>query len=348
MFSCKSQQPTQKLIPESQTTKACQIEEEILQLSGLELHKELHVFNVPFTFQGEESYIHTIKCGDENKETLVLLHGYGGSGLLFFPMLKQLAKKYRVFCIDLLGMGLSSRHEFKCQSTEETIDYFVESFEKWREEVGLTEFSLGGHSFGGYMSVQYTLRYQSRVKQLFLISPAGVTKPQTEVSAEEFAKSLPWMRRKIYGFVLGFWESKTTPAEYYRNHSIIGGYLLKKYMHMQFGNKGKDEKIADLMLKFYGELLKLEGGSDKALYFILKPPRATAIKPLEEHIQKDIHIPIVCYYGDRDWMDTSGARRIESNWKKNFRVKRIENSGHQMTMHNPTELASDILIETVV
>jgi len=72
--------------------------------------------------------------------------------VLYYPMLKQLSKKYKVYCIDMLGMGLSSRPKFDCESTEETIEFFVESLEQFRISLGIEKFSLGGHSFGSYMA----------------------------------------------------------------------------------------------------------------------------------------------------------------------------------------------------
>jgi len=354
MFTCKKNQ--QALQNNSNNAKPAAsprpqswlLEEEVLKLSGLELHKELHVFDVSITFQGEEHKIHTYKCGDENSETIVLIHGYGGSSLLYYPMLKTLAQKYKVYCIDLLGMGLSSRPEFKCQNTQETIEFFVESIELWRQALGIEEFYLAGHSFGGYMSVHYSSKYHDRVQKLFLLSPVGVTKHQEEVDIEEFKKKLPWLRRQIFGFVQGMWQNKTTPAEYYRNHSIIGNFALKQYMTRQFGKDGKEEKLPEMLIKYYKEILKIEGGSDQALYYILRPPRMQAFEPAEDHIVEKLHMPIVCYYGDRDWMDKTGSNRIFYSGSKNFIIKQISNSGHQITMHNPEELAKDLVLESPV
>ena len=36
---------------------------------------------------------------------MVLIHGYGGSSLLFYRILKDLARHFHVYMIDLLGMG---------------------------------------------------------------------------------------------------------------------------------------------------------------------------------------------------------------------------------------------------
>lgn len=323
-------------------TEAHAIEEEILKLSGLELYKEVHIFDVPIDYLGQ-NHIHTYSCGSENTETLVLVHGYGGCSLLFFPMLKELSKKYKVYCIDLLGMGLSSRPEFTCTTTEETVSFFVESIEAWRKAMDIQSFYLGGHSFGGYMSTHYTAKYQQYIKKLFLLSPVAVSRPQTEISVEEWLNSLSWIKRKMFKMILGLWESKQTIGEYYRKHCIIGPYLLKKYMSRQFGNNGKEEKLVEQLIKFFSALFKIEGGSDKAIYFIVKPPRARPILPVEDILKDQIKVPIRCFYGDNDWMDKTGPRRIEASGENDLTVKIITGSGHQITMHNPKMMAEELL-----
>lgn len=95
--------------------------------SGLELSKDIHVFNVPITINEKEEFIHTTRCGADQKEDLVLIHGYLVGQMSFYRMMKQLSEHYRLWCIDLIGMGASSRPEFTCKTTEETIEYFVNS-----------------------------------------------------------------------------------------------------------------------------------------------------------------------------------------------------------------------------
>mmetsp|Transcript_35872 Transcript_35872/g.32267 ORF Transcript_35872/g.32267 Transcript_35872/m.32267 type:complete len:129 (+) Transcript_35872:310-696(+) len=128
---------------------------------------------------------------------MVLLHGYGGSSVLYYPMAKKLAERYQVYCIDFLGMGLSSRPEFKHKTTEDTISFFIDSIEEWRKAVGINEpFYLGGHSFGGYMAGQFAVKYTDRVKKLLLLSPVGVSIPQDdEKTMEDIKNSLPFFRR---------------------------------------------------------------------------------------------------------------------------------------------------------
>ena len=51
----------------------------------------------------------TTICGTADKPMLVLVHGYGGSGALFFKIIGPLIEKFQFVLIDIVGMGASSR-----------------------------------------------------------------------------------------------------------------------------------------------------------------------------------------------------------------------------------------------
>jgi len=63
---------------------------------------------------------------------MVLLHGFAASSLSYYKMLAPLCEKYEVFALDLPGMGLSSKPEWKFEGPEPVIDFFVASVEEWR------------------------------------------------------------------------------------------------------------------------------------------------------------------------------------------------------------------------
>jgi 2-succinyl-6-hydroxy-2,4-cyclohexadiene-1-carboxylate synthase len=90
----------------------------------------------------------------------VILHGYGGSGLLFYKIMKPLSEHFHCIFIDILGMGASSRPKFEVQTAREADIFFVDFLEKWRVAFdNLKGFFLAGHSFGGYICGHYALRY---------------------------------------------------------------------------------------------------------------------------------------------------------------------------------------------
>ena len=126
-------------------TRIKTLEDTILSSTGLILGTNIHVLDVPI---GHDNYIHTINCGDDNKEVLVLVHGYASCGIIFFRILKELSEKYKVYSIDILGMGMSSRPRFDCTTAEETIDFFNKGIEKWRNALGLDQYFSRSFSRG--------------------------------------------------------------------------------------------------------------------------------------------------------------------------------------------------------
>ena len=77
------------------------------------------------------------------------------------------AKNRPVYAIDLLGFGKSSRPKFSKDAKEIEMQY-VSSIEKWRECMKIEKMILLGHSFGGYLSTAYSIKYPERIEHLIL------------------------------------------------------------------------------------------------------------------------------------------------------------------------------------
>jgi len=148
-------------------------------------------------------------------------------------------------------MGLSSRNLFECTTTEETIDYFVDSIEKWRVAMNIDTFHLAGHSFGGYMSTHYTRKYKERVQRLFLISAVGITQHEKVPTPEEFVKDMGWIRKKLFKMSMKAWETKKTPGDYLKSHPKLGKCLMKTYLKSQFNRDGKNKKLYKIALELF-------------------------------------------------------------------------------------------------
>ena len=80
---------------------------------------------------------------------LVILHGLLGSLDNWVTVSKYLAKKYKVYIIDLPNHGKSYHTKyFSYENMANDLDsFFVEN--------GLTKFSLLGHSMGGKLALKY-------------------------------------------------------------------------------------------------------------------------------------------------------------------------------------------------
>lgn len=339
--------PPQKFIPEFQTltieksliNKATAAEEMVFSFSGLKVYDEIQIFDVPIKYGGNQ-YIHTVRCGSSNSPSLVLIHGYGGSAITFYKILKDLSQKYQVFCLDLLGMGLSSRPKFEINNTQECIDFFVDSIEEWRKVLKIEEFILCGHSLGGYLATNYALRYKHHLKRLVLMSPAGITGIDKNFNLEKHIQSLGFMRRQFLKLASKMWNKKYTPNTLYKKTGFLGRYALKLYVTKRWSSTKQEAKP---LQTYFDKILSMPESSESAIHYLLGMPRARAILPMEGYIAKELkNLEIIFIYGDIDWMDKAGAFKLYKSLP-NVHYHVIEGAGHHANMDKPKELCKIIM-----
>ncbi|KAF5520915.1 putative cardiolipin-specific deacylase [Colletotrichum aenigma] len=122
------------------------------------------------------------RVGEKVDNTLVIVHGYGAGLGFFYKNFEPLsrAKGWKLYALDMLGMGNSTRPPFKVHAkdqaakTAEAEAWFIDALEEWRKKRDIDKMTLIGHSLGGYLSVAYALKYPGHIKKLILASPVGI------------------------------------------------------------------------------------------------------------------------------------------------------------------------------
>lgn len=159
-----------------------------------------------------ELFIENIETPDPNSaivksgvKDIVLVHGYAASLGLFIHNFDSISSipGVRIHAVDLLGFGLSSRPnfpKFKNQTKEDIYEienWFIDSLDEWRRRRGIDRFVLIGHSFGGYLSCAYAMKYnqnlvnastgvsQRMIEKLILLSPVGVERNRSSLLANQ-------------------------------------------------------------------------------------------------------------------------------------------------------------------
>lgn len=162
-----------------------------------------------------------------------MIHGYGGGGAVFTKMIKHMSAHYEVITIDLLGMGASGRPDFNLSTYNECLDYFMDSINRWVQLQGIAKdgkFILVGHSYGGYMAVNYALRYGEQIDKLVLLSSIGVQDPPKETAIVENYKQTLDSSMAKYGLT---WANDTwnstwfSPFDLYR---VVGSRISKSFI----------------------------------------------------------------------------------------------------------------------
>lgn len=132
------------------------------------------------------------RVGEHVEQNLVMLHGYGAGLGFFYKNFEGLSRAigWKVYALDLLGMGRSSRPPFKVHTKDrqgsitEAENWFIDALEEWRVEKKIERFTLLGHSLGGYLAVAYALKYPGHLKKLVLASPVGIPEDPYAVNAD--------------------------------------------------------------------------------------------------------------------------------------------------------------------
>lgn len=178
--------------------------------------------------RNESLRIWTISANTESKNIpIVLVHGYCGAVGLWVHNIEPLAADRPFYAFDLLGFGRSSRPPFSSDPIVSEMQ-FVESIECWRKEMGLKEFILLGHSFGGFISSAYSLKYPDYVKGLVLADPWGFS--EMETGPKEDTPIPMWIS------VLTTVSQYVSPMTVFRTSGQLGIQLFK-YLRPDFKKK---------------------------------------------------------------------------------------------------------------
>ncbi len=101
---------------------------------------------------------------------MILVHGIAASLYDWVNMMPELAAHgYHAYALDLLGHGESYKPD---NPQAYHVESLFEHFKKWVDQLDLNStLLLVGHSLGGYLSLQFALRFPTRVRGLVLIDP---------------------------------------------------------------------------------------------------------------------------------------------------------------------------------
>jgi pimeloyl-ACP methyl ester carboxylesterase len=136
---------------------------------------------------------------DEKKPPLLLIHGFGASVYHWRYNIPELARKYHVYAVDLLGFGLSDKPiiEYDAKVWRDQVLSFIE--EVIHEDQGRkAPCVVAGNSLGGFTALYAAAANEANEKRLIngciLLNAAGRfranAKPETEDTRPEWLKGI--------------------------------------------------------------------------------------------------------------------------------------------------------------
>jgi len=148
--------------------------------------------------------LHLVEAGQDNGQTIVLVHGLGHRGILdWSQVIPRLTDKYHVIAIDLPGFGSSDMHavQYAPGKYAQLVSWVISRYAHDRAIVI-------GHSMGGAVSLRFAHDYPEQVSRLVIVDAAGILQrtvfiqylakvPVTYEWLAPYQKSIPALDRLI-------------------------------------------------------------------------------------------------------------------------------------------------------
>ncbi len=239
----------------------------------------------------------------KSKETLVLLHGLGGSGEDWKETARLLAKDFDVRALDLPGSAKGPRP---------AKGYEPEPLAKWvLAEIGDGPFLLAGHSIGGRVAGEVAALAPSRVRALALVSPLGS-------APYGFTDRLKWKAMSRRALIVSAPENSLRNAAGY-------GFAVK--------GAGRDGFVARSVAARTGR-----SAGDIVLSVERLVDGLLAARPLAERL-KGTSMPLLLVTGAEDPLAPAEELRAILSVRKDATLLELPGIGHYALLEDPARLA---------
>ena len=108
--------------------------------------------------------------GNENKNTVVFLHGWGADSSIFRGVISLLPKNnWRYVLVDFAGFGKSGE-----PNKVYSVGDYAEELNQLMKNLNINSAIMVGHSFGGRVAIVLSSRHKELVEKLVLVDSAGL------------------------------------------------------------------------------------------------------------------------------------------------------------------------------
>lgn len=290
--------------------------------------------------QVENKNIYYEVHGGTHLPVFLYLHGGPGAGSYDFieHQGQRLSKFMRVIAIDQRGVLRSDPI-----ADEEPFGIFdlIKDCEAIRKQLGIEKWGIIGHSFGGYLAVQYQLHYPERVTQLLLECPmfdlgssarsliTGAIKEYNRLGKDKMVEECSV-------------ALKITNPENLWNECIkilrdLGVHKDNLYVY------GEEKQFFDHLVEKSGipkENWERAGSHQQKLY-----QEGEIFESLLPRLNS-INCPILLMKGKYDWVTANNQLTVFDNGQSNRQISMFNHSGHFPRFEEP-ELYAKVIKEFI-
>lgn len=215
--------------------------------------------------------VHYLEKGEG--KPVILIHGFLYHTVMWKKSIDDLAKRFKVYAVDLWGWGYSER----LKENEYSFERYGKQIVGFMDALKIDKASLVGQSMGGGISVYVAAHFPERVDRLILVDPAVIPYPMTTTAiiyqlpfVGEFLNALPGdgLMKKNIKTVWFFDPQKVTDdyaEEVIRPLRIKGTNSGSMYILRQVLKEPYVQEEAQKLATFNKPILLIHGREDKAV-----------------------------------------------------------------------------------
>ena len=252
---------------------------------------------------------------------------HGGPGLdqgYLLPQMLELAKDHEVIFYDQRGSGRSLEASIDLKYIRS--DQFAKDLETLRLKLGLKKVALIGHSWGGFLSMSYAIKYTANVSSLILVGSVPADYKGQKAFADEFNKRMHSIKHKIDPL----FNQKTLSA--LSKEQINDAY--RDLFSVYFEKPSNIQKLTLDMSK------KSAIGGFKVLSLMLKTSYFTPDCNLIPALRR-LTVPTLIIHGNQDIIPIDTAKTIHKVISGS-KVVYLNDCGHFPYIEKPNEFFSSI------
>ena len=255
------------------------------------------------------------------KVSLLCLHGGPGSNHEEFENFAEMLgeDKVTVSMYDQLGSFYSDQPDFSKPENQKylTLDYYLSEVEEVRQKLGLDNFYLLGHSWGGLLAQEYALKYGNHLKGLIVMSMID--------SIEEYTPNVNRLREEVLS------EAEVN-------------YMREVENHERFSDPKYQDLVSALNANF---VVRHPENAPRHLVETTATPVYNYFQGNNEFVMvgdlngwdrrndiQNIDVPTLLTFGDHDTMPLDVAEKMHQKIK-NSRYVLTPDGGHCHSIDNP-------------
>jgi pimeloyl-ACP methyl ester carboxylesterase len=166
------------------------------------------IFNRTITVDGVDIFYR--EAGDRKNQSLLLLHGFPTSSVMFKTLMTALADKFHLIAPDYPGFGFSAFPDKG--SFEYTFKNISQYINRFTEEIDLKSFTIYLHDYGCPIGLRICVNHPEKIERIIVQNGnTYIIEPQWSEMLDYWEHPTEEKKRKVYAFL----SEEGTKEQYY-------------------------------------------------------------------------------------------------------------------------------------